>query len=204
MNVEKWIDELQIAVADLARKIRDTAAAAFSPVITTPADGQAIVYDATNKVWVNGDMPGSAEEWTVLACNSSGFPVNDDVLYQSGAGESLADFSEFAIVLIRHNSNVANGRAFTVYVDPVMFRTLAAKEVSTATPFSAYSSFCQYCLFEVQRIGVKFNYTDNTIKQDDYASDTGTVSIRVIAILGKKAPVAKVTETRSTKRRKTK
>lgn len=59
VNVEKWINELQIAVADLFRKI-DTlsagAASALKPTITDPEDGQAIIYDATSGDWVNGTV----------------------------------------------------------------------------------------------------------------------------------------------------
>lgn len=57
MNVEKWINELQIAVANLERKIRDVVASAFSPDIETPSDGQLLIYDATAEKWVNGDAP---------------------------------------------------------------------------------------------------------------------------------------------------
>ena len=64
MNVEKWIDELQIAVADLARKIRDAAASAFAPDITTPSDGQIIIYDATEEAWKNADLPPSGTKIT--------------------------------------------------------------------------------------------------------------------------------------------
>ena len=64
MNVEKWINELQIAVADLARKIRDAAASAFAPDITTPSEGQLLIYDATAEKWVNGDAP---EQYTISA-----------------------------------------------------------------------------------------------------------------------------------------
>ena len=56
VNTEKWINELQIAVADLARKIREAAASAFNPAITTPTDGQVIMYDSTAEAWKNGDV----------------------------------------------------------------------------------------------------------------------------------------------------
>lgn len=73
MNVEKWINELQIAVADLARKIRDAAASAFAPDITTPSDGQIIVYDGTGSKWKNADLPASGVKITT-GTTIGGFP----------------------------------------------------------------------------------------------------------------------------------
>ena len=230
-SLEKWVDELQASVDKLTKRVASAAAAAFQPVIETPTDGQILSYDATEEIWKNTDQPdaptmtalvsegtpiatytagessvtlyapGSNDDWSVLACNSSGFALNDDPIYTCPAGETLADYSAFMAICTHNGQNVASGRAFATYIDPAPFKKLAIEEVASATPFAAYNDFSQYCLFYVQRIGLKFNYTANTIKQDDWGSDTGSTGIRVVAVLGKK-PI--VPDTRTVKRRKTK
>ena len=50
--VEKWIDELQIAVDRLTKRvdvIASEASGAFKPDIESPADGQVIIYDGTSE-----------------------------------------------------------------------------------------------------------------------------------------------------------
>lgn len=55
-SLEKWVDELQAAVDKLTKRVANAASSAFKPDITTPTDGQVIMYDSTAEKWKNGDV----------------------------------------------------------------------------------------------------------------------------------------------------
>lgn len=55
-SLEKWVDELQIALDNLTKRVANAVASAFKPEITTPTDGQVIMYDSTAEAWKNGDV----------------------------------------------------------------------------------------------------------------------------------------------------
>lgn len=85
VNIEKWINELQIAVADLARKVSATAGA-LKPTITDPVEGQAIIYDGTG--WVNGSaVPPAPEPANPLLIINHGTTV-DNIVQLSPDGTS--------------------------------------------------------------------------------------------------------------------
>lgn len=118
-GLEKWINELQIAVADLFRKI-DTlsagAASALKPTITDPEDGQAIVYDATTEKWVNGSVtPPAPEPAQVLNIIEQSEGISEIVapIYYSEDGTTtvMSDSTNGEFVRIKTGAG-----AFTSYV----------------------------------------------------------------------------------------
>lgn len=74
-NLEKWVDELQAAVDKLTKRVASAAASAFKPEITTPTDGQVIMYDDTSGSWVNGyATPPTPEPPAEYALIDTGVP----------------------------------------------------------------------------------------------------------------------------------
>lgn len=74
-SLEKWVDELQAAVDKLTKRVANAAASAFKPDISTPTDGQILLYDATAEKWENADLPASGVKITTSG-NIGEFPAS--------------------------------------------------------------------------------------------------------------------------------
>ena len=157
-DFEKWVNELQSEIDKLRRKVS------------------------------NSGGGGEVKEWKLLAYNSSGFPTSTSPVYTCGEGESLSDYSEFLVLCTmaaRPSDNISVGRAISKIIPASGYRLLSEIETGNATPFSAYANFTDYISYYSSRFGFKFDYEHGTITQNDAASDTGTVNMRLIGIFAR-------------------
>lgn len=214
-NIERWIDELQIAIENVKKKLTKTAGIVDglpSFDVTDPEAGQVLKYDDGD--WVNSDMPSfdvaeptdgqvltfdngewvnsdiaipAGEEWEVLAYNASGFPLGTDPVYTCPAGTHLSDFTELAFLQYMTATNVAQGKGLLHVFPTDIYAKLAAVEPSAGSfPFAAYADPIVYAFYSTQRYGYKLSFTNGNIVQTDNASDTGTTSFRLVAVFGKR------------------
>lgn len=135
-TAETDIDNLQsvtVAGKALSGAITISAGDLSDVTITTPAAGQGLVYDATNKVWKNSAITASSVAWTGVSGRPTSVALTGDVTGSvtlgSGANSITTDIAAGSIV----NADISDSAAISMSKISGLSTALGGKVDNTIT-----------------------------------------------------------------------